>query len=137
MGKKYAEFLKQLPESKIRAIFDVYSNERTKNSLSKWRATLSQKCQIEHLRKNLPTVAEHCSITLQVDVLLSVNVDFWKEIYVTKGKRCFQVSPNTSSPITEMPQLKSNQLEVDPRIVFHAAFSSSAEARRVVCTEAF
>ena len=32
-----------------------------------------------------------------------------------------------------MPQLKSNQLEGDPRIVFYAAFSSPAEARQVVC----
>ena len=35
-----------------------------------------------------------------------------------------------------MPQLKSNQLEADPRIVFYDAFSSPAEARRVVCKEA-
>ena len=32
-----------------------------------------------------------------------------------------------------MLQLKSNQLESDSRIVFYAAFSSLAEARRVVC----
>ena len=35
-----------------------------------------------------------------------------------------------------MPQLKSNQLEADPRIVFYDAFSSPAEARQVVCKEA-
>ena len=130
-------YLKQFPESKIHAIFDVYSNGGNKNSLSKWRATLSQEFQIEHLRKNLPTVAEHCSITLLVDVLLSANVDFGKEIYVTEAKRCFQASPNTSSPMTETPPLKSNQLEADPRIVFYAAFASPAEARGVVCKEAY
>ena len=35
-----------------------------------------------------------------------------------------------------MPQLKSNQLEADPRIVSYDAFSSPAETRRVVCKEA-
>ena len=132
-AKNMLSYLKQLPENKIHAIFDVYSNEENKNSLWKWRATLSQWCQIEHLRKNLHRVAEHCLITLLVEVLLPVNVDFGKEIYVTKGKGCFQASPNTSSPITEMPRLKSNQLEADPRIVFYEAFSSPGEARWVVC----
>ena len=66
-------------------------------------------CQIEHLRKNLHRVAEHCLITLLVEVLLFVIVDFGKEIYVTKGKRCFQASPNRSRPITEMLQLKPYQ----------------------------
>ena len=60
-----------------------------------------------------------------------------KEIYVTEGKRCFQASPNTSSPMTETPPLKSNQLEADPRTVFYAAFASPAEARGVVCKEAY
>ena len=135
-AKKLLNFLKQLPESKIHAIFDVYSNEGNKNSLSKWRATLFQECLIEDLSKNLPRVAKHCLNTLLVDVLLSVNVDFGKEIYITKGKIFLQASPNTSSQITEMLQLKSNQLETDPRIVFYAAFSSSTEGRRVVCKEA-
>ena len=35
-----------------------------------------------------------------------------------------------------MPQLKSNQLEADPRIILYAALSSPAEARWVVCKEA-
>ena len=104
--------------------------------MSKWRATLSQECLIEDLSKNLPRVAKHCLNTLLVDVLLSVNVDFRKEIYVTKGKRCFLASPNTSGQITEMLQLKSSQLETHPRIVFYAAFSSSTEDRRVACKEA-
>ena len=108
-ARNVLNYLKQLSECKIHAIFDVYSNEGNKNSLWKWRATLSQECQIEHLRKNLHRVAEHCLITLLVEVLLSVNVDFGKEIYVTKGKICFQDSPNRLSPITEIPQLKSNQ----------------------------
>ena len=56
--------------------------------------------------------------------------------FVTKGKRCFQASANTSSQITEMLPLKSNQLETDPRIVFFTAFSSSTEDRRVICKEA-
>ena len=66
-------------------------------------------CQSDHLRKNLHRVAEHCLITLLVEVLLFVNVGFGKDIYVTKGKRCFQASLNRSSPITELLQLKSNQ----------------------------
>ena len=90
-AKKFLNFLKQLPESKIHAIFDVYSNEGNKNSLLKWRATLFQECLIEDLSKNLPRVAKHCLNTLLVDVLLSVNVDFGKEIYVTKGKRFFRL----------------------------------------------
>ena len=135
-ARKLLNYLKQLPESKFHAIFDFYSNEGNKNSLSKWKATLFQECLIEDLSKNLSRVAKQCLNTLLVDVLLSVNVDFGKEIYVTKGKRCFQASPNTSSQITEMLQLKSNQLETDPRIVFYAAFSSSREDRRVVCKEA-
>ena len=35
-----------------------------------------------------------------------------------------------------MLQIKSNQLETGPRIVFYAAFSSSTEDRRVGCKEA-
>ena len=118
-------YLKYFPESKIHAIFDVYSNEGNKNSLSKYRATLSQDCQIEHLRKNLSRIAEHCLITLLVDILLSVNVNFGKEIYVTKGKRCFQASPNKCN--------KSSPIKSNDR---NAAASSPAEASRVVCKEA-
>ena len=35
-----------------------------------------------------------------------------------------------------MLQIKSNQLETNPRIIFYAAFSSSTEDRRVACKEA-
>ena len=52
---------------------------------------LIPECQIEHLRKNLHRAAEHCLITLLVEVLLFVNFDFGKEIYVTKGKDVFRL----------------------------------------------
>ena len=59
-----------------------------------------------------------------------------KDVYVTKGKLCFYSTADATISYMEVPQLKSNQREADPRIAFHAIFASSTEETSSECVVA-
>ena len=66
-------------------------------------------------------------------LFLTESRNMGKDVYVTKGKRCFYSTADATISYMEVPQLKSNQREADPRIAFHAIFASSTEETSYVC----
>ena len=50
-----------------------------------------------------------------------------KYVYVTKGNQCYYLTVGVPNNAVEVPDLKSNQREADPRIALHTGFASSTD----------
>ena len=138
--------MKQLPGTVIHIVFDVYEEERHLNSLSKGRETKSRERKIADLSQQLPRVSEwtdfltnsknKCRLTLLADFFLTESRNMGKDIYVTKGNQCYQSTVEVPNNVVEVPDLKSNHREAEPRIAVHAMFASSTEDSSAVCVVA-
>ena len=77
------------------------------------------------------------SLTLLLaDFLLIESKNMGKDIYVTKGNRYYQSTVEVLSSTVEVPNLKSNHREADPRIALHTVFASSTDDSSAVCVVA-
>ena len=124
--KPLYNYMKQLPRTVIHIAFDVYE-EGHLNSLSKERETKSRERKIADLSQQLPRVSEwtdfltnsknKCRLTLLLaDFFLTESKNMGKDVYVTKGNQCYQSTVEVPNNAVEVPDLKSNRGEADPRI---------------------
>ena len=139
--------MKQLPGTVIHIVFDVYEEEGHLNSLSKGRETKSKERKIADLSQQLPRVSEwrdfltnsknKCRLTLLLaDFFLTESKNMGKDVYVTKGNQCYQSTVEVPNNALEVPNLKSNHREADPRIALHTVFASSIDESSAVCAVA-
>ena len=120
-AKRLYNYMKQLPGTVIHIVFDVYE-EGYLNSLSTGRETKSKGRKISDLSQQLPRVSvwtdfltnskNKCRLTLLLaDFFLTENKDMGKDVYVTKGKQCYQSTVEVPNNAVEVPDLKSNHRE--------------------------
>ena len=59
-----------------------------------------------------------------------------KDVIVTKGNQCYQSTVEVPNNAAEVPDLKSNRREADPRIALHTVFTSPPDKSSAVCVVA-
>ena len=72
---------------------------------------------------------------LLADFLLSDESALGKDAFVTKGRTCYNISTKPGSVLHEIPELFSYQREADPRLAFHAVYSSATHNTCVVADD--
>ena len=61
------------------------------------------------------------------DFFLTESKNMGKGVYVTKGNQCYQSTVEVPNNAVQVPDLKSNHRETDPRNALHAVFTSSTD----------
>ena len=59
-----------------------------------------------------------------------------KDVYVTKRNQCYQSTVKVPNNAAQVPDIKSNHREADPRIALHTIFASSTDDSSAVCVVA-
>ena len=73
---------------------------------------------------------------LLADFFLTESKNLGKDVYVTKGNQCYQSTVEVPNNAVEVPELKSNHREADPRITLHTVFASLTDESSAVCVVA-
>ena len=130
-AKHFANYLSSLPGDDVHIVFNNY--EITEEvSISKGRPNKGQERKITSLDQSLPKLSEwepflsndnnkkRLTLLLCDYILLPHSIK--KNIYVTKGEKCFQ---KIEHGVIEIQTLKSNHKEADHRIIHHTHFASN------------
>ena len=132
-AKRLYNYMKQLPGTVIHIVLDVYEEEGHVNSLSKGRETNTRERKIVDLSQQLSRVSEWTDFLtnskskyrltlLFADFFITESKNMGKDVYVTKGNQCYQSTVEAPNNDVEVPDLKSNHREADPRIALHTVF---------------
>ena len=73
---------------------------------------------------------------MSLNVVICRILNMVKDVYVTKGNQCYYSTFEVSNNAVEVPNLKSNHKEADPRIALHTIFASSTDKSTAVCVVA-
>ena len=139
--------MKQLSGTAIHIVFEVYEEEGHLNSLSKQRETKSRERRIAALSLQLPKISEwtdfltnsknKCRLMLLLaDFYLTESKNMRNNVYVSKRNQCYQSTVKVPSNAVEVPDIRSNHREADPRIALHTVFASSTNESSAVCAVA-
>ena len=69
-------------------------------------------------------------------LLLTESKSMGKDVYVTKGNHSYHSTIGVPNNAVEVPDLKLNHREADPRIALHTVFASSTDKSSAVCVVA-
>ena len=69
-------------------------------------------------------------------LLLTESKSMGKDVYVTKGNHSYHSTIGVPNNAVEVPDLKLNHREADPRIALHTVFASSTDDSSAVCVVA-
>ena len=138
--EKFTGYLKSLPGTTVHVVFDNYDSSSDIINLSKGRIQSGKERKITDLSQKLPQSNEWAdfltndSNKLQLTHLLAdhlIQCDIGKEIFVTKGEKCYHSSGDI---VLEVTELESLQKEADPRLALHTVYASFYHSG--VCTVA-
>ena len=73
---------------------------------------------------------------LLTDFFVTKSKNVGKDIYVTKGNQCYQSTVEVPNEAMEVPDLKLNHREADPRIALHTVYASLTDESSAVCVVA-
>ena len=127
-AKRFTNYLSSLPGNEVHVVFGNYEIIE-EVSISKGRSNICQERNITSLNQSLPKLREwepflsndnNKKRLLLCDYILLPH-SIKKNVYVTKGDKCFQ---KTEHDVIEIQTLKSNHKEADRRIIHHAHFAS-------------
>ena len=73
---------------------------------------------------------------LLTDFFVIKSKNMGKDIYVTKENQCYQSTVEVPNEAVEVPDLKLNHREADPRMALHTVFASLTDESSAVCVVA-
>ena len=128
--------MKQQHGTVIHIVFHVYVEE---GHLNRERKIVDLSQQLPRVGKwrDFLTNCKNKSFNVVISsFFLTESKDMGKDVYVTKGNHCCQSTVEEPNNAVEVLDLKSNHREVDPRIVLHTVFASSADKSSKFCVVA-
>ncbi len=135
-AQRIVAYLRSLPGETIHLVFDDYRPSGGTIYLSKGRPDKGRERNLTDLGQRLPKLSEwndflsndgnKMQIThLLADFILSGESMIGKNVYVTKGSQCMYLAKDSSLPVTEVPDLRSQHREADHRLAYHAVYAAS------------
>jgi len=144
---RVVDYLKSLPGTILHIVFDDYRRpDDSTLYLSKGRPDKGRERRVTHLDQQLPQVSEwndfltNDSNKLQLtqhlaDFILSDESTLGRDVFVTKGHMCYCLPSEPESVSRAIPELFSYQREADPRLAFHAVYSTATHNTCVVADD--
>jgi len=142
---RIVNYLKSLPGNTLHLVFDDYRAVPGQTYLSKGRPNKGRERRISDLSQQLPKTGYWNGFltndrnklqlsNLLADFIMSGKSSIQKDTFVTKGEQCLFLASDSSSPSTQIEELRSSHREADPRIAHHAVFA--AKKHRETCVVA-